>query len=302
MKTVLVIFVLIVAGVWSWDQNRSISQPDGQLAPKMPVQRPLGPKDPKFFKKENWSILPLEKYSIRARVLSRERYLNDGSSDISPVDFALGWGPMSDNKNLDGVSIKQRHRWFFVGDTRADQITDMHFAANTHIIPADEEVRKAVLSVREGHVIEAEGYLVECIQGNNPPWRSSLSRTDVGDGACEIFYVESISILDADDVESMAQVIAAKQIPRPGPKVRPVTPVKTQSAATEPPGLEDKELPLQEQLNVTAVNNRGAIINGTFCKIGRTVSGVDGVYLIAVSGETLHFETLDGEQFSIVLE
>ncbi|WOO42468.1 hypothetical protein [Rubellicoccus peritrichatus] len=302
IKSVLGVVALIIGVIWTWEQTRTINQPDGQLAPKMPIQSPMKTSDPKIIRKGDWSIMPLQNYSIRARVLSRKRYRNDGSSDISPIDFALGWGPMSDNVNLDGISIKQRHRWFFIGDVRSDQIADMHFAANTHIIPADEDIRRSVLAVREGHVIEAEGYLVECIQGNNPPWRSSLSRTDTGDGACEVFYVNSIKLFDGDDLGSDKE----PEVEQPAPNIvsrRQLPSMEESQPVVEVPTNEVvEEIPIEDRLKISAINRRGAIINGDFCRIGRPVSSVDGVYLAAIEGETVQFETEDGETFSIEFE
>jgi hypothetical protein len=36
---------------------------------------------------------------MRARVLSTERYWFDGASSVSPIDFAVGWGRMSDQRH-----------------------------------------------------------------------------------------------------------------------------------------------------------------------------------------------------------
>ena len=57
-------------------------------------------------------IEPLASYDVRARVLSVERYRMGREADLSPVDFALGWGPMSDAAVLDRLSISQSNRWY----------------------------------------------------------------------------------------------------------------------------------------------------------------------------------------------
>jgi hypothetical protein len=44
-------------------------------------------------------------------------------------------------------------------------------------------------SVAGGDIIELRGYLVEVTAPDGWHWRSSLSRTDSGDGACELMWV-----------------------------------------------------------------------------------------------------------------
>ena len=42
--------------------------------------------------------------------------------------------------------------------------------------------------------LELKGYLVDVDHDSGWMWRTSMSRTDSGDGACEIVYVESLSV------------------------------------------------------------------------------------------------------------
>ncbi len=46
--------------------------------------------------KGNYQITPLAAFQIHARVLHKKEYSRGREADLSPVDFALGWGPMSD--------------------------------------------------------------------------------------------------------------------------------------------------------------------------------------------------------------
>jgi len=41
-------------------------------------------------------------------------------------------------------------------------------------------------------VIHLQGFLVDASRGDGWRWRTSMSRDDTGDGACELVYVESI--------------------------------------------------------------------------------------------------------------
>ena len=59
-----------------------------------------------------YEIEPVARYEIRAKVLSIERYRTGHDADLSPVDFALGWGPMSDNAITKRLNITQGNRWY----------------------------------------------------------------------------------------------------------------------------------------------------------------------------------------------
>jgi hypothetical protein len=49
-------------------------------------------------------------------------------------------------------------------------------------------------AVRVGQVVKIIGKLVEVQASDGWRWRSSLTRKDTGNGACELIYVEAISV------------------------------------------------------------------------------------------------------------
>jgi hypothetical protein len=63
-----------------------------------------------------------------------------------------------------------------------------------HIIPADALVRNRLRSIRRGAIVHARGYLVDADHESGFRWHTSLSRDDIGNGACELFYVELLEI------------------------------------------------------------------------------------------------------------
>jgi hypothetical protein len=63
-----------------------------------------------------------------------------------------------------------------------------------HLIPSTSRVRDRLEDVRPGNVVRLRGYLVSVSGPNGYTWRSSLTRTDTGAGACELFYVESVEM------------------------------------------------------------------------------------------------------------
>ncbi len=144
-----------------------------------------------------YSIEPLADYTVRARVLSIERYRMGREADLSPVDFALGWGPMSDSAVLDRLTISQSNRWYqyrWQGEPPIEPSVIIRTSANTHLVPADDMVKTRLLGVRPGSVVTLTGYLITARHADGWSWRSSLSRDDSGGGSCELMWVTDVTI------------------------------------------------------------------------------------------------------------
>ena len=141
-----------------------------------------------------WMVRSLAEYEIRARLLSRRAYTKDHMSDLCPLDFALGWGPMSNQAVLDRLSIEQHGRFYFwsysgIAPIAPEEIT-MN-SANVHLIPGSPAVLASLERMRVGDLIWLRGHLVEASRPGRPPVRSSLRRDDTGPGACEVMLVEA---------------------------------------------------------------------------------------------------------------
>ena len=63
-----------------------------------------------------------------------------------------------------------------------------------HLVAATKEVAEEIKNVRWGDIIHMEGYLINITGDDGWYWNSSLSRSDTGDGACELVWVEKFSI------------------------------------------------------------------------------------------------------------
>lgn len=185
----------MLIGFWWWE-GRPVPQPAGILTPAEPTQ--TGPETPAPWAFKHHQITALARFEIRARVLSTERYRFDRASEISPVDLALGWGPMSDSRILRSFSIQQRDRWYFWSAARMpiSESEVISHSANMHMIPASEAVAKRLLSVKAGQIVELRGQLVRADGKDGWHWASSLTRTDTGDGSCEVVWVESVRSID----------------------------------------------------------------------------------------------------------
>lgn len=189
--------LLVPAGLLVWFVlNRPLKHGPGITAPEPPAQVNIQPPQP--FPFEEHVLYRLARFEATARVLSTESYYLDRESRLAPVDLALGWGPMSDERVLEHLSISQGGRWYQWRYTdlpipRHDVIRN---SANMHMIPADGRIKRQLKRVRAGEIVHIEGYLVEAVAEDGWRWRSSLTREDAGNHACELVYVQSIDIID----------------------------------------------------------------------------------------------------------
>ncbi len=173
----------------------------GEVAPREPEQKKI--KGGQSVYLEGYQLHPVATFSITARVLSTQRYRMDPMSKISPVDLALGWGPMSDEVNLDQLKISQSHRFFYWG-TKQFPIPRReieHHSANMHLIPSEDIVRRSLLKIRKGQVVHLDGALVNVEGPNGGGMKTSKTRTDTGPGACEVVLVREVSVISKDALD-----------------------------------------------------------------------------------------------------
>jgi len=184
----------VLVGAWIYS-NADVTQPPGVLAPDDPQQVDILERS---WDRGDAHFTALAQFDMRGRVLSTNHYSFDKEASLSPVDLALGWGRMSDSEVLDELRIRQSGRCYFwrphFGHAFPIPMKEViSHSANMHMIPANDEIRKTLEDVRTGEVVDLKGYLVLVTRPGGWRWKSSLSRTDTGMGACEIVWVEQLS-------------------------------------------------------------------------------------------------------------
>lgn len=195
MRKVWLLVLLALGGVYVWRQCTPVRHAPAALISEAPLQVNFTtPQEP--IQKDGWTLQPLATFSLKARVLGITRYEDGPTGALAPFDLALGWGSMSDTGVLERLDIRQSQRfyhWTFWGDPPIPESDIISHSTNAHIIPADEDVLQKLKTLKEGSIIQLTGVLVEAThpQADNP-WRTSLSRTDAGEGSCEIIYVKSL--------------------------------------------------------------------------------------------------------------
>jgi hypothetical protein len=196
MRAFLLIGSLLAAlGGWHWwTSERAVQRPPGIIAPDEPVQVDLDPA-PRFDAR-GYTFTARAKYDITARVLRKEVYHFDGGAGLAPVDLGVGWGPLSDSTLIDQLEFSQMGRFFYWRPRTANfplpPATLISHLAQMHMIPANKEIEAKLSKLRPGQLVSASGYLVDIRGASGFTWNTSLSRTDTGEGACEVFWVERL--------------------------------------------------------------------------------------------------------------
>jgi hypothetical protein len=142
------------------------------------------------------TLAPRAAFDASAVVAHDEHYRMDDGAFLVPVDLVMTWGKLPEEPYQSQVSYGQMARYYFWRTPSGD--LDLHYvethSANMHMIPADENVRHALLAVGGGDRVRVQGFLVDAHRQDGFYWNSSLTREDTGPGACELVYVETIQI------------------------------------------------------------------------------------------------------------
>jgi len=194
----LIFIALISYGGYNYLSNRPVAYVENLASNLAPKQTNLQQDivNATDFKYNGYTIKPLQDFDITARVLSTEHYAFDREADLAKVDLALGWGPMSDDAILKQIDISQRNRFYYwhVDAFPIPREAIETNSANMHMVAADSQIEKTLKSIRPGQSVKISGYLIEATANDGWHWKSSLSRQDTGAGACELVYVNAISI------------------------------------------------------------------------------------------------------------
>jgi hypothetical protein len=207
MKAFSVLLAIALAVFAYFYLHRPITYPAGVLVESEPEQVAIGDGQT-LIEHGEYHLKPLARFSLDARILHRKVYGYDRGAKLVPVDLAVGWGPMSDQAVLDRLKISQSMRFYWYEyqspPIPKDQI--ISHSTNLHIIPATPAIASFCKSLRQGELVHLDGELVEATGGQIGTWRTSLSRTDTGNGACELMLVEDCSKLNRSPGKSTTLV------------------------------------------------------------------------------------------------
>lgn len=191
----LLFAILLCSGMYYYWNNKPVVHGPGEVAPEAPVQESIYNGDKLSFR--GVELTPKATISFEARVLSLKNYFFDEYSELVPTDVVFGWGPMSDERNLNSLLVQQSDRSFYWEMIKPpiERGKMWRNAANMHLIGSTIEIRNKISSLREGHVVRIEGKLVDAKSPNGWSLKTSLTRDDIGNNSSELVWINSLTIL-----------------------------------------------------------------------------------------------------------
>lgn len=196
-KVLLTLLAVGVLGYCALTRPRASGAGDPIDWSREPVQEPTDrPAFAVDTRKGEMTIEPRAAFDISARVASDERYRADDGAFLVPVDLVMTWGKLPEEPYRSKVSYGQMARFYAWHTSSPDldlRYVESH-SANMHMIPANDNVRRALLAVGGGDPVRVQGLLVNARRADGFYWNSSLTRQDTGQGACELVWVEEIQI------------------------------------------------------------------------------------------------------------
>jgi len=182
-------------GAYDYFTTRPVEHQAGVLAEADPRQ--VDAQDEQPIDHASFQLVPRASFSAEVRVLARERYRLGDMADVSPLDIAVGWGPMSDSAVLAELDISQGNRfyyWHYDDQPPIPREAIETHSANWHLVPATPAIWKTLKGVRIGDIVTLEGELVDIAKNDVRLIRTSMRRDDTGAGACEVILVRAASL------------------------------------------------------------------------------------------------------------
>jgi len=141
-------------------------------------------------------IIPLREYEISGLIVScgfsesLSKYHND---TLNLMDVGLIWGDNMNPKLYKKVKFHTNGVRLFFKSTHQEVWNRFRFdqISNNHLICTNALLRKKIKKLHRGELISIKGFLA-----NYSGRSSSLTRTDQGDGACEVLWVDELTILE----------------------------------------------------------------------------------------------------------
>lgn len=142
------------------------------------------------------TFTPRARYQNRAWAVALDDAPDDAWAEVVPLDVALAWGPVANPGVLTELSLHLKRRYVSVRWSHPLPLSEqdvMRHLSNHHLIPSTPAVMTDLEMIRPGDLVTLDGLLVD-LDGPAGRMATSLSRTDVGNGACEVVYVERVEV------------------------------------------------------------------------------------------------------------
>lgn len=208
IRWMFIAVLAVLALSWWLDGKRKMLPDESQIVAELdrdPIQTPTADRAFIFeYLGDGYRVEPVANYRIWGLVVTHndihsfiDIYHDENSVDFK--DLCVIWG----DNIIDNVH-KKFHFWsepwtcFMQADDRADyQKFNRLQISNNHLLSDQDWIRQTISDVTIGDQIYLEGQLINYAPRNQPLQlrKSSLVRSDTGNGACEVMFVDDVKVL-----------------------------------------------------------------------------------------------------------
>jgi hypothetical protein len=190
--------------VIAWYMQDRLPKPD-EMLPELaqsPVQTPLEDTSFQFnYRNHDYEVKTFAEYELWGVIVSHNNISGVGdiyhnSDSLDTKDICVLWGGNVAQDDYLRVSFSSG-AWTCYYQYPEGVSFNTSEISNNHLITDSPKIRKQIEGLRIGDQVRMRGRLVgyRDIQWTNFWRNSSLVRTDTGNGACEVVFVEEIDVL-----------------------------------------------------------------------------------------------------------
>lgn len=176
---------------------------DASLAAS-PVQAPTHERPFEHdFRGGRYLVTPRAEYSLRGLIVTHNNVtaiddIYHSSRSVDVRDICVVWGDTALSGAFRDVTYWSEP-WtcnYQFRERIPDEFSEDELS-NNHLLPADEKIARAISNTHIGDQVELDGMLVDYfpVGASEAVRHSSLVRTDRGNGACEVVYVEQFRVI-----------------------------------------------------------------------------------------------------------
>lgn len=190
-----------------YERSRGLPPPE-EILPVLesdPIQRMANEPPFEFdYRGTRYTVTPVARYELRGLVVTHndiaalsDIYHNEESVDFR--DICVIWGDNVVDSFYQRLSFWSEPWTCYVQSKSSDDWRQFegNQLSNNHLLTNNEQVQQAVEQAHIGDQILLRGMLVNYAPSDRPSFlrKSSTSRDDTGNGACEVVFVEEFAVL-----------------------------------------------------------------------------------------------------------
>lgn len=194
----------VLAWAWAWQQTRTLPARDAIL-PELLEEPRQGSTNPERFSFEYrqlaYEVDPVASYELYGLVVSHNDIqgiadIYHDADSVDTKDLCVVWGENLRHDGYRQARYESTPHFCWV-EWDAGTTFDLGAMSNSHLVTDNDALRARLEDVHIGDQIRFGGLLVNYRDMRHPEYwrRSSLVRTDQGNGACEVVFFDELDVL-----------------------------------------------------------------------------------------------------------